>query len=54
MSSISTSPETSNVLLKVAAPLIVKASSMVVVPPAESMVKFPEAVSISLSSVTPI
>ena len=38
----------------VVAPLTVKASSIVVVPPAESIVKFPEAVSISLSPVTPI
>ena len=42
------SPVTSKVLL------ITTASSSVVVPPAESIVKFPEAVSISSSSVTPI
>ena len=42
------SPATPKVLL------IETASSRVVVPPAESIVKFPEAVSISLSSVTPI
>ena len=47
-------PVTPKVLLKVEAPLTVKASSIVVVPPAESIVRFPEAVSISLSPVTPI
>ena len=35
-------------------PVIATSSSMVVVPPAESMVKLPEAVSISLSSLIPI
>ena len=45
---ISKSPATSKVLL------IETASSRVVVPPAESIVRFPEAVSISLLPVTPI
>ena len=35
-------------------PVTAKLSSTVVVPPAESIVRFPDAVSISLSSVTPI
>ena len=45
---------TPNVPCKVALPLTVKISSIVVVPPAESMVKLPEAVSISLLPVIPI
>ena len=45
---------TPNVPCKVALPLTVKISSIVVVPPAESIVKLPELVSISLSLVTPI
>jgi hypothetical protein len=45
---------TVNVELKDAAPVIVTASSSVVVPPLESMVKFPVDVSISLSPAIPI
>ena len=40
--------------LKVESPVTVNASSIVVVHPAESIVKFPDDVSISLSPVTPI
>ena len=40
--------------LSVASPETLKISSMVVVPPAESIVKFPDDVSISLSPVIPI
>ena len=40
--------------LAVRLPETVRLSSTVTVPPAESIVKLPEAVSISLSSVTPI
>ena len=47
-------PVTPKVPCKVALPLTVKASSIVVVPPAESIVRLPDAVSISLLSVTPI
>ena len=39
--------------LRSVCPLTVKLSSTVTVPPAESIVRFPEAVSISLSPVTP-
>ena len=40
--------------LNVALPVTLKISSIVVVPPAESIVKFPDDVSISLSPVIPI
>ena len=47
-------PVTPKVPCNVALPLTVKASSIVVVPPAESIVKLPDEVSISLSFVIPI
>ena len=50
----STFPFATNPPVTVASPLTVKLSSTATVPPAESIVRFPEAVSISLLPVTPI